>query len=537
MNNKVDKKRRNIIKGLGGVFAASGIASQIPGVQMFNVARASSIGGFTDYKAIVRLEMDGGCDSFNVLMPRDSNTAGSWYRRYRDARGGIFTQSGGMAYAFNDILPVTSSASGSNANITEGDFGLNPEFVDRPIPSSSGVTPGIQTLYNQGDLAFLTNVGSLVEPVSKFDFNNDIKQVPKAVNSHRDQKVYWDLGGSNLNEAIGWGGNLVGKILTGGQDNNLFPPCISIAGQTGLFTAKVFNTNQNVSTFTLDSSGADEVIAFNRNNPQTDAFNEIMATTYSPLFTRAHQQAFNKATSFAETFNMLLSQGQGSTASGDGWGRINVPYQTSGNFDPVDNEYPTAEVTVNGQVFENDLLNQLQAVARLIKISRNPDAMVNATRQVYVVKLRGFDTHNGQMNTQNLPALLAQVSQAVGYFSEALAEIGAENEVTLYSSSEFGRTLSPNGSGTDHGWGGVQFIMGGAVNGGRIYGQHPLMNIDADDDNSMDWSFSRGQYIPTTSGDQMMSTMAQWMGADANDLSVLFPNIGNFSTDDLGFLS
>lgn len=533
-----DKNRRSLLKSFGGLMAAGGLFQVVPGIQVFNVAHASTAGGFNDYKALVRLEMNGGCDSFNILIPRDSDTAGSWYRRYLSSRGGLINQGGGIGYAFDDILPIVSEDAASSGNITAGDFGLNPEFSDRAIPGQPGViTPGLHTLYNDGSLAFVSNVGSLIEPVSKFEYNNKTRAVPRAVNSHKDQVEYWNLGSSGPSSSRGWGANLIGRILTDGLDNELFPACISLAGQTKFIESKINTTLNNVPLYTLSPDGAQTVRRYNLNDSPSAAFNAMYAQAQESPLVRSFRNSFNKASLFAETFNTLLTQGEGSTAPGDGWGRINTPYQTSGNFDPVNNQYPRAEVTVNGETYQNHLLNQLSTVARLIKTSRESAAGVNATRQIYVVKLRGFDTHANQMDNDALPRLLAMVSQAVGYFSEAMAEINAENDVTLFSSSEFGRTLNPNGSGTDHGWGGVQFIQGGAVNGGKIYGQHPLMNINADDDSSMDWSFSRGQYIPTTATDQMMATLSRWMGANNDDLNFIFPYLSNFSESDLGFLS
>ena len=537
-NKNINNKRRTIIKGFGGILAASGLSSAVPGIKVFNMAQASVSGGFNDYKAIVRLELAGGCDSFNFLMPRDSNSAGSWYRRYQDSRGGVLNQGGGLAYAFDDILPITSDDAGSNANISNGDFGLNPQFIDRPIPGLPGaITPGLQTLYNEGNLAFVSNVGSLIEPISKFEYNNNLRAIPKAVNSHKNQVDYWDFGSSGPLSSQGWGANLIGRILNNGQDNNLFPACISIAGQTRFIDSKIDNSINNVPIYTLSSGGAQTVLRYDQNDAPSLAFQEMYAQSQNSIFARSFRDSFNKASLFADTFNTLLSQGEGSTAVGDGWGRINTPYQTSGNLNPVNNSYPNAEVTVNGEVFQNKLLNQLLTVARLIKISRESLAGVNATRQVYVVKLAGFDTHNNQMQNDSFYKLMAQISQAVGFFSEAMTEINAEDDVTLFSSSDFGRTLNPNGSGTDHGWGGVQFVQGGAVNGGKIYGQHPLMNVNADDDNSMDWSFSRGQYIPTTATDQMMATLSKWMGANDGNLAAIFPYLSNFNESNLGFLS
>ncbi|MFY8134525.1 MAG: DUF1501 domain-containing protein, partial [Aquimonas sp.] len=126
----------------------------------------------------------------------------------------------------------------------------------------------------------------------------------------------------------------------------------------------------------------------------------------------------------------------------------------------------------------------------------------------------------------------------VGAFWDALGELGARSEVTTFSMSEFARTLSGNGNGSDHAWGGNQFVLGGAVNGGRLYGRYPNLQLDADDSANQDWSFSRGQYIPTTGVEQFGATLARWMGVtDSSALDAIFPNLPNFASRDLGFMA
>ncbi len=166
-------------------------------------------------------------------------------------------------------------------------------------------------------------------------------------------------------------------------------------------------------------------------------------------------------------------------------------------------------------------------VARMIKLSRDPSAGVNQSRQIYYVRLTGFDTHADQMLEQ--PLLFAALSQALGWFWQALGEINAQNEVATFTMSEFGRTLSSNGDGSDHGWGGAQVVLGGEVLGQRIYGRYPMMALNANDDVNQDWSFARGQYIPTTATEQMAATLGRWLGLPTGELAAVFPNLGNFS--------
>ena len=184
--------------------------------------------------------------------------------------------------------------------------------------------------------------------------------------------------------------------------------------------------------------------------------------------------------------------------------------------------------------------SQLAMVARMIKLSRNT---LGAQRQVYYVRFGSFDLHDGMfvagqpVATAGHGALLTELNQSLGAFWAALGEAGAQDDVTTFTMSDFGRTLSSNGNGSDHAWGGHQIIMGGRVDGNKLYGRMPAMQLNANNNSEQDWSLSRGQYIPTTSVDQMAATLAQWMGVTDNTaLDAIFPNLANFSSRNLGFM-
>ena len=179
----------------------------------------------------------------------------------------------------------------------------------------------------------------------------------------------------------------------------------------------------------------------------------------------------------------------------------------------------------------NSLAEQLAMVARLIKMR----SQLGQTRNIFFVSLGGFDTHATQMPDNGQPRLLRRISRALGSFYQALVEMGVENSVTTFTMSEFARTLNSNGDGSDHAWGGMQMVMGGAVNGGnaatgRIYGSFPDQTLNGPD------SFSRGQMIPTMAMDQMGATLASWMGLGSTEVNTIFPNLSNFSTPNIGFV-
>ena len=181
-----------------------------------------------------------------------------------------------------------------------------------------------------------------------------------------------------------------------------------------------------------------------------------------------------------------------------------------------------------------NLASQLRMVARMIKASRGP--AIGHRRQVYFASLGGFDTHQNQMAANGHGALLGQLADSLAAFREALAEIGALQNTTTFTMSDFGRTLNSNGNGTDHGWGGVHLLMGasatngGALRGRQVWGNYPVLELDGAD------AVGRGRMVPTTSVNQMGATLAQWFGVSPTGLEAIFPGLGNFNQPRLGFL-
>ena len=169
--------------------------------------------------------------------------------------------------------------------------------------------------------------------------------------------------------------------------------------------------------------------------------------------------------------------------------------------------------------------NQLKQVAQILQLR----TQIGLSRQIFFCSIGGFDTHSGQ--SWNQWDLLKQISDAMLSFYNATAELGIPDKVTTFTESEFGRTLQPSGTGTDHGWGNHHIVLGGAVKGGDIYGKFPVMALGGPDD-----SASRGAWIPSTSTDQFGATLAKWFGVDAAGLATVFPNLGQFPVSDLGFM-
>ncbi|MFN7915695.1 MAG: DUF1501 domain-containing protein [Vicinamibacterales bacterium] len=352
-----------------------------------------------------------------------------------------------------------------------------------------GLNPGLQALaplWSQGVLGIVANTGMLVQPVSRAEFLVNAKPVPTNLFSHSDQIQQMQSGVPSASGGTGWGGRAVDQVqgLNGAAS---FPSAVSIAGPALFCKGSVIQSASLWPGFNLDASGMSlwpKAAADARKNgyQQILQFNSGLELI----------QVANHVRQDAIALNAMMS---GASAV------INTPFPG----------------TALGQ--------QLQQVAQLIKL-RSSTGM---SRQVFFCSLGGFDTH-GSQSWQHWD-LLRQLSEALAAFYTATGELGVADKVTSFTLSDFGRTLQPSGTGTDHGWGSHHLVLGGAVQGGRIHGRFPTLALGGPDD-----AGSRGVLIPSTSIDQYGATMAAWLGVPANQLRTVFPNLVNFANPTLGFL-
>ncbi|HKV42947.1 MAG TPA: DUF1501 domain-containing protein, partial [Blastocatellia bacterium] len=414
-----------------------------------------------DYKALVCVFMFGGNDGHNMVVPMGSTQ----YNAYVAARGAV-------ALPPAQLLPINDPA--------QGQFGLH-----------FGL-PELQSLYQQGQMAIVSNVGVLVRPTSFQDFQA-ANQLPTNLRSHADQVVLMQTGFPNASGSTGWGGRAV-DLMTAANSGTTFPVSISMSGTAVFCTGAVV---QSASLQPGNQLDQDALLAGPTvGQARATAQQNILAAGSS----NSMVQAANRVMSRALALGPILK-----TAAG------NPSFKT---------------------VFPQTALgSQLQEVAHLISLK----SQLGAGRQVFFCSLGGFDTHSGQAFQQW--SLLQQVSQAISAFYNATVEIGAAADVTTITLSDFGRTLQPSGSGTDHGWGNHNLVVGGAVNGGRIYGQFPLMTNYANfNSTSDDYADTRGVMLPSTSLAQYGATLAKWFGASDGQLDGVFPTLANFATRDLGFM-
>ena len=504
MKRPVSMPRRKFLGHLGHCFTLGSTAALLPQLGLIPRAMAQA----ADYRALVCIYLAGANASYNWLVPRDADAAGSHSDRYRTARGGVWSGSNtaGLALGFDDLLPIQPSGGAA--------FGLHPSCGDFTAVTgdSSQNHGGIQNLFNQGKAAFVCNAGPLVQPISKLEYNAGAPRPPQLF-SHNDQELLWHIGMAAPSDPVaryGWGGR-VAKSTAGGALEIGLSPSISVAGSAR------FLIGDGILPYQISPSGANTLdnyqtsVAGSLASARREVLDGMLADAYGDPFTRGYADTLQRSLTVGESLDALLNAADG-----------------SGGLQTV---FPEG----------NSLADQLKVVASMIKVSR---ASLSATRQVFYVRYGSFDLHDGMFDSGGTLTdsghgeLLTALNQAVGAFWSALGEIGARDKVTTFTMSDFGRTLSGNGSGSDHAWGGNLMVLGDAVRGGALYGSYPQMVLNADDNNAMDWSFTRGQYIPTTSVDQVAATLARWMGvSDGSALDAMFPLLGNFASGDLGFMN
>ncbi len=383
------------------------------------------------------------------------------------------TNRGGLALPQASLHPIANGAD---------TYGLHPSLVE------------LQGLYSQGKAAVLANVGMLVQPLTRAAYlTNNSLIVPSALFSHSDQSNQWQTALPNGIANSGWGGRIT-DLMQPQNGGAIFPP-ITTTASCGLFCTGQQTFPATVPPPNSGSTSATGIVT-------------LAGLTTAPSRGVGMQQLL--------TFDnglQLVQAGNGVMTRGNNYATTLTNLLTTSN---IKTPFPAG----------NPLAAQLQTVANVMSV-RN---QLGLTRQIFFCLLDGFDTHSAQLETQQ--PLLQQLSQALLAFYTATQELGIDQSVTTFTASEFGRTLTPGGSdGSDHAWGNHHFVLGGGVQGGKFYGNFPLLAPGSSDDAN-----TRGVLIPTTAVDQYGATLAQWFGVAQGSLPQIFPNIANFGTNSLGFL-
>ena len=454
---------------------AFGLAAFEQGLERFGLlAHAAAATPPNPYRALVCIFMFGGNDSHNMVIP----VYGSGYNAYATARGASLAIPQATVQAFTNALPSTGLA-----------YGLHPAM------------PELKTLFDQGKLAVVANVGPLNKPTTKTQYNADATFRPYQLFSHSDQQSVWMSPRADVKTLVGWGG-LTADAVVSLNTGTSFPAVTSVAG----------NNQFNVGAVTKPVIAAPAPTALNAIFPLNGFANNAIDN--------ARRSAFDALRTYDTGFPLVKATSD-ITQQG-------LDIQAALGQDPVVGAFPNT-----------GLGNQLKQVAKIIKLNQTN---LNVSRQVFFCSIGGFDTHQDELASHT--NLYGQISKAMSAFYTEMVAQGLANSVTVFTMSDFGRTLDPSGSGasvgTDHGWGSHHLVMGGAVKAADFYGvpgPNGMAFPDLVVSGSNPLDTGRGRMLPTTGVDQYASTLGLWLGAAPAQLNAVFPNLYKFSTYDLGFLT
>ena len=450
-------------------FLRYSISSTIAGASLMGLP-----GSFTahaaetsDYKALVCVFLFGGVDGHDLLIPYDVSS----YNAFANIRQSLLNRYDG-ARSRDNLLPLSLDNAGDFGSRS---FALPPEM------------PQLKSLFDARRASIVSNVGPLIEPVSRQSFVAGAAALPPRLFSHNDQQSIWQASAPE-GAQFGWGGLFADAMLAAGANNG-------VGEFTTLATAGVgpFLTGSTVSPYQVSTSGSAGISAV---NPSLINANPGLSDFINSTNARFRAEGFNGSNLLAQDIANKFRQGIEANTIFDG-ARESAPSMIT--------EFPASS-----------LGSQLKAVAETISI-RNA---LSTNRQIFFVGTGGFDTHSNQAT--DLPALISQLDSALAAFDSAMQELGLSDNVTTFTASDFGRTLTVNGDGTDHGWGGNQIVMGGAVRGGQILGDVAPMSFGHELD------AGNGRLIPSLSIEQFASPLGRWWGLNESEIDVALPGLRNF---------
>lgn len=418
---------------------------------------------------------------------------------------------GGGNDSFNMLVPREPSAY-ATYQASRSDLALPPEeLIDiQPLGLPKFAVhhrmPELAQLFGQGKAAFIANVGTLVEPVAnRIQVRDNLKRLPLGLYSHSDQMEQWQTSVPHSRSGVGWAGRMA-EVLRDLNANQTVPMNISLDG------GNVWQTGINVAEYAIRDDGP---VALNGYDPvyksgDSDRLRQVVSAAVDSQLALAYsnlleQTLVTRKRSAVDAYALFSSA-------------TNAPLPASAAFP------------------DSTLGKQLAMVARTIQ----GRAGLGVSRQTFFIHWGGWDHHGDVLTNQD--EMLPELSAALAAFYNALTVLGVQNQVTLFTASDFGRTLTSNSRGSDHAWGGNQIVLGGAVKGQRIYGQYPSLAVNPESGTELNpLDTGRGRFIPTTSVDSYFAEMSLWLGVSRTELREILPNIGNFYAPDsagapLGFL-
>ena len=480
--------RRGFLKQLNcAAVGTSAILNTLLNLKLANTVAAQ--GGPLDSKALVCIFLSGGCDSFNLLVPYEPSA----YNTYAITRG-PFGSDGGLALDRNALRPLAAPSA---------NYALHPSCANlQALANGTGAFAGKRRL------SFVSNVGTLVQPVTKAQFNawengqSAALPVPKALFSHSDQIEQWQTAvPQGMAQLSGWAGRCA-DILQSYYNTGTNSMSISLGGnnvfQVGNSTQQFVITPTGALSFEGDTGGANP-------NP-LQLKNSALRNTLNQHYTNLLTESFSRLTKQSDDAQLLF-QTQFDSANA----------QLGAAVDAL---FPPA----------NYVATTLKAVVKTIKIR----SLLGLRRQTFFLSYGSWDHHGELLNTE--AGMLATLDAALGAYQQALEMLGLQDDVISFTASDFSRTLRSNGRGTDHAWGANAMVFGGKVDGGKIFGTYPDLTLDGPNDVGRG-----GRLLPSTAADLYFAELLRWFGVSSGNLSYVLPNVANFwnptsPTAPLGFV-
>jgi uncharacterized protein (DUF1501 family) len=428
-------------------------------LQRFGLMPALAAGSAPDYRALVCVFLFGGNDSNNTVIPMDDAS----YKAYSSIRGNLALS----GTALSNVSDASGAPYAFNAKLAE-----------------------LASLFSSKELAVVANAGSLVQPLTRAQYQSQQGAIPANLFSHSDQQAQWQTSLAQGRGATGWAGRAADYIASQNLNSTSFPAFISLAGNS------LFGTGAGTSPVSIAPGQSLQLTGFNstaESQVRWNALNSLLKTDSGMALVQSANGILANSIADAQALSNALAKA--------------TAFKT---------QFPKTSIGA-----------QLQQVARIIQVQ----TYLGMRRQIFFCSLGGFDTHTNEIATHN--TLYPQLSPALAAFYDATQEMGVAQNVTSFTESDFSRTFQPtSGNGSDHAWGSHHLVVGGAVKGGQIFGKFPTFELGGPDDTD-----TRGRWIPTISVDQYGATLCSWFGIPDSALTAVFPNLSNFETKNLGFLN
>ena len=503
--------RRSFLTRATGAAFGTGALSTLFDLRLMNSALAAV--DVSDYKALVCVFLSGGNDGNNTLVPAPADVRYTDYKNIRGPRLALWEDQAaaaarptiaGTANPNNYwVLPLSTANTGADA------YGVHSSMS------------GVKNLFDQGKLAFIGNVGVMLEPATKAQIQAKQRKLPPQLFSHNDQVTQWQTSVPDAISRTGWGGRSSDKMRE--ELIRLGIPTGSISLSVSLAGSNTWEVGDTVNQFQVSTSGAVSLRQYSGDRKTLidqiirdvslggdAALNDARTNFHLKDFQKVNERALFNGASLSTALTRVATGGADATFGA-----------------AIDAAFGIGGAVTYGNL--NSLEQQLHTVARIIA----ERTFLGMRRQIFFVQLGGHDTHGDQPVAHS--NLVGTTSNALAKFYAATAALNIAEKVTSFTASDFGRTFKSNGLGSDHAWASHHMVCGGAVRGGRLFGSYPTLALNGPDDYDTG-SGATGRWIPRLSADEYSATLARWFGLDDTALDAVFPNLNRFATRNVGFM-